>query len=415
MIELKKLTELEKLKISVQCEPVFLAYKEQKVFSGLFKTLSEGIPKKNHKELWLILTCILKGLRYGAKGARITLNNTHYSLANKVHRQRLYRPRVQEVLEHLDDNDWITFYKGYRFNDREKMTSCVFPTEKMLSLVDMDKVKRFAAKRDPLDFIEVKDKIGGKTVMLSLRDFRGYSVLSKQLESYNVLLSNTIIEMLTEDGEYIPCNVNYKRVFFRGLEHAGRFYSSGKFQTNPSRLRKYLKINGYSTTEVDFCNLHPRLLYTLEGIPLPDDWDAYVLEDIDCDRKFIKKAYLSILFSESEEKAIKSVLNQANMSQYKEMQNLSACSKLVNSVLEKNQGIRHYFFSENLWAKLQHLDSRLASYVIYKFTKVEKVCLGWHDSFVVVKSEREYLIDTMKEAWYSLFSNYMNFKVEVEY
>lgn len=415
MIELEHMTELERLKISVQCEPVFLVYRKQKAFTELFKELSKELPKKNHKEVWLILTCILKGLKYGSKGTRISLNKNHYTTANKLHNQKLYQPRVKEVLVELDKRGWIEFYKGYRNSNEDRMTTCVFPTDKMLSLLDMEKVKRLAAKRDPLDFIEIKDKVDGKTVMLSLRDFRGYSTLSKKLEAYNVLLSNSIIEMMTEDMEYVMCNVSYKRVFFQGLDQAGRFYAAGKFQTNKSELRQYLKINGYLTTEVDFCNLHPRLLYTLEGISLPSDWDAYIISDIDCNRSFIKGAYLSVLFAESEEQAVKSVLSKANKEKYKIMQTKKACESLVAKILEKNSQIRHHFFTENLWARLQHLDSRLASYVIYKFTDLKKVCLGWHDSFVVVKDDRQLLIDTMREAWFNIFASYDNFKVDIEY
>ena len=415
MIELEHMTELERLKISVQCEPVFLVYKEQKVFTKLFKELSKEIPKKNHKEVWLVLTCILKGLRYGSKGTRVSLDKNHYTSANKVHNQKLYQPRVKEVLNSLDEGGWIDFYMGYRNSSNDKMTTCVLPTDKMLSLVDMDKVKRYAAKRDPLDFIEVKDKIKGKTVMLSLRDFRGYSLFSKQLESYNSLLSKSTIEMMTEDGSYTKCNVSYKRVFFQGLDQAGRFYSSGKFQTNKSCLRKYLKIDNSLTTEVDFCNLHPRLLYTLEGISLPEEWDAYLIPEVGCSRSFIKGAYLSVLFAESEEQAVKSVLSKANKDKYKEMQTKKACKELVDKILEKNSKISHYFFTENLWARLQHLDSRLASYVIYKFTDSDKICLGWHDSFVVAKENRKLLMDTMREAWFNIFSSYDNFKVDIEY
>ena len=415
MIELEYMTELEKLKISVQCEPVFLVYKEQKVFTKLFKELSKEVPKKNHKEVWLILTCILKGLRYGSRGTRIPLDKNHYTSANKVHNQRLYQPRVKEVLTILDERGWIEFYMGYKNNNKDRMTTCIFPTDKMLSLVDMDQVKRYAAKRDPLDFIEVKDKVNGNTIMLSLRDFRGYSVLSKQLEAYNVLLSNTVIEMMTEDMEYLRCSVSYKRIFFQGFDQAGRFYSSGKFQTNKSWLRKYLKINGSLTTEVDFCNLHPRLLYTLEGISLSHEWDAYVIPDVDCSRSFIKRAYLSVLFAKSEEQAIKSVLSKANKEKLKVMQTKAACRSLVTKILEKNSPIRQYFFTENLWARLQHLDSRLASYVIYKLTSLKKVCLGWHDSFVVVQNDRQLLIDIMREAWFNIFASYNNFKVDIEY
>lgn len=415
MIELKDLTEMERIKISSQCEPVFLVYKKQKVFTEIFNRTSVNLKDKYHKELWLVLTCILKGLRYGAKGTRISLNKNHYTLANKVHGQGLYLPRLKKVLDHLDELGFIYYYKGYKLNEKEKMTTCVIPTDKFLSFIDMDKVKRFAAKRDPLDYIEVKGDSDGEVVMLSLKDFRGYTSYAKHLERYNILLSNSRVEASFDGIEYFDCSLSYKRVFFQGFDQAGRFYSTGSFQTMKSESRKHLKINGLKTTEVDFCNLHPRLLYTLEGIKLPIDWDAYCLENITCDRTFIKKAYLSVLFSESKEAAIKSILYSANKGGYKEYQNKPFCEELVNTILEKNKPIHNYFFQEKLWAKLQNLDGRLASYIIYKFTSDNDVCLGWHDSFVVTYDKRSELINIMKEAWYNIFGTYENFKVKVEY
>lgn len=415
MIELKDLTESERAKISTQCEPVFLVYKKQKVFNRIFNVVSEGLPDKNHKELWLVLTCILKGLKYGAKGARISLNRNHYVSANKVHGQGLYLPRLKKVLDHLDHQGFIHYYKGYKNNDQDKMTTCVLPTEKFLKHVDIDKIRKFAAKRDPLDYIEVKGDQNGKVVMLSLKDFRGYSSYAKHLEGYNILLSRSKIEASFDGKEYFNCCLSYKRVFFQGFDQAGRFYSTGSFQTMKSETRKYLKIDNCHTTEVDFCNLHPRILYTLEGLDLPVDWDAYSLEGLSCERTFIKKAYLSVLFSESKSEAIKSVLHSANTGGYKEYQNKKFCETLVDNIIDKNKPINKYFFKDKLWAKLQHLDSRLASYVIYKFTSLGEVCLGWHDSFVVREDKRKDLISIMKEAWYNVFGTYKNFKVKIEY
>ena len=41
-------------------------------------------------------------------------------------------------------------------------------------------------------------------------------------------------------------------------------------------------------------------------------WDAYDIKGVECERSFIKKAYLSVLFSETKDQAVMSVLNSAN-------------------------------------------------------------------------------------------------------
>lgn len=416
MIELQYLTEEEKVKISVKSEPVFLVAKKHKVFQELFNTVSKNIPNNCHTEVWMVLTCILKALKYNMSGARISLNKNHYTYANKVHNQRLYKPRVDKVLEVLDSEGYIIFYKGYKISDENKMTTTIFPTQKFMQHVDMDKVRRYAAKRDPLSYIEVKDKIDGDTVLLSLKDFRGYSLLSKQQEKYNKLLAESDIT-IDIDGVETKCGLIYKRVFFKDLEGAGRFYACGKFQVLKSETRCSIKISRQLTTEKDYANLHPRMLYTMENIELPDNWDAYNVDGVSASRDFIKKAYLAILFSPDYNTAVKSILQTATTEHREDsgIKNKKDAEYFISKVKEKNESIWHYFFQEYLWAKLQHMDSRLASHIIYKFTEDGEVCLGWHDSFVVRRECGGKLEDYMKEAWYNIFGTYKNFKITTEF
>lgn len=416
MIELQYLTEEEKVKISVRSEPVFLVAKKHKVFHPLFNTVSKNIPNNCHTEVWMVLTCILKALKYNMSGARISLNKNHYTYANKVHNQRLYKPRVDKVLEILDNEGYITFYKGYRISDENKMTTTIFPTQKFMQCVDVEKVKRYAAKRDPLAYVEVKDKVDGGTVMLSLKDFRGYSILSKQQEKYNKLLSEADVT-IEIGGVETKCGLVYKRVFFRDLEGAGRFYACGKFQVLKSETRCSIKISGQQTTEKDYANLHPRMLYTMENIELSCDWDAYSIEGVSASRDFIKKAYLALLFSSKYESAVKSILKTATTEHKLDsgIRNKKDAEHFISKVKEKNEVIWKYFFQEDLWSKLQHMDSRLASHVIYKFTEDGEVCLGWHDSFVVRKQYGGKLERYMEEAWYNVFGTYKNFKITTEF
>lgn len=423
MILLENLTEKEKVNISIQCEPKFLVAHKTRAFNKVFKKVKEDcFPRtnRNNEELWLVLTCLLKSLRYGTRGTRFSLDNNLYSIANKIHGQKLSAKRASNVIEVMESQGYLDYYKGYFFSEKNRMTSCIFSTEKFIDLLDMNVVRRYAAKRDPLSYIEVKDA-NDKTVLLSLQDFKGYSTQVKRIESYNNLLGNSCITV-QDNNERVVCSVAYKRVFSGDLDHAGRFYSYGTFQTKESSTRTSILINGHEVTEVDYANLHPRLLYTLEGVTLKDSWDAYAidgLEWINSDSKvrrgFLKKAYLSILFSEDEKQATKSVLSEANKMKDILISKAKDAAKVVESILNKNSKIRHWFFKERLWAKLQYMDSRLASYVIYTFTEDKEVCLGWHDSFVVAKYNQLKLIEYMRDAWYSLFGSYNNFKIDIEF
>lgn len=422
MLELRYLTEKERINISIQCEPFFLVSKETKQFKCIHQTLLPLVGRKYTKELWLVITAIVKAVKYGNSGTRFSLNKRHYVSANKIHKQKLSLDRTKKVLDVLDKEGYITYYKGFKVNDSFRMTTCLMITERLLQIINVENAKKFGLKRDPLSYIEIKDK-DNKKILLSVRDFRGYSTVTKWMEKYNNLLARHVVHIPDVDtGEMVKCSTVYKRIFSGDLESAGRLYAMGSFQVKKSELRKFMTINNKPTTEVDYCNIHPRMLYTLEGIGLKDEWDAYcipslkwVCEDKKALRTFFKGAYLSILFSEDKEEAIKSVLQKANKSNTINIKNKQDAEKVVDEVLYKNKPISHYFFKDRLWAKLQNMDSRLATFIIDRHTKLEKVCLGWHDSFVVLKEGRDFLIESMREAWYSMFGTYMNFKYDIEF
>jgi len=64
-------------------------------------------------------------------------------------------------------------------------------------------------------------------------------------------------------------HITLRRIFSRGsLKKGGRFYG-GWWENIPSKFRPYLTINGFATGEVDFSELHPRLLYLLNNQPVP--------------------------------------------------------------------------------------------------------------------------------------------------
>lgn len=422
MKELKTLTIRERVNISVQCEPIFLVMQKRKQFQPVFDVIKGELTKKYDKEVWLMVTILCKSIRYNNKGSRVPMNNNLYATANKVHGQSLSIKRLKHVIESLEYRGLLEFYKGYYNSAEDSMSSCILFSDKLLCNLNIPQIKRLAAKRDPLSFVEVKTKgENGEVVYLSLQDFRGYSTYVKKMEKYNELLSKSSIQMY--DGQnYVDCNVIYKREFFDNFQGAGRFYSLGKFQTNKSEYRKHLIVNNTPVTEVDYCNLHPRLLYTLEGIELPDGWDAYEIEGLSWVsdkpkdvRNFLKKSYLSVLFSKDKQTAIMSVLNSANKRKHIHISNKVSATKVVDSIIDKNGAISKYFFEENLWSKLQNMDSRLADSVIFDFINQGKVCLGWHDSFVVERDYQQELIQSMKEAWFSLFGTYMNFKIDVEF
>lgn len=426
MIELEKLTKPERIKISVQCEPKFFVANKQKRFKPLFDKIKEecfGSVRKYDDEIWLVITCLLKAIRYGNKGTRFSMNNNMYSLANKRHGQKLSCKRASVVIDKMDQQGWINVYKGYYRSKDDNMMSCVFYTDKFYNNLNTEAVKRYAQKRSPDEYVEIRPRKGEDPVVVSLSSFRGFSSITKSVEDFNNVLANSVIDMVIPDlNERVVCSVMYKRVFSGSLNEAGRYYAVGVFQTQKSESRKSIRVNKEFVTEVDYCNLHPRLLYTLEGIELPYNWDAYRVEGIEwvCSdskllRKAVKQFYMSVLFSDTEDEAVKSIISESNKLAHIKVKGKRDAKKVLQAIKDKNSEIKHWFFQERLWAKLQYMDGRLATHVINHFTSIKEVCLGWHDSFCVRKSLREQLKLAMLNAWRSLFGTDMNFKVETEF
>ena len=69
--------------------------------------------------------------------------------------------------------------------------------------------------------------------------------------------------------------VHLRRIYSRGVTYfGGRFYG-GWWQGLPSRYRPHITIDGYKTAEVDYSTMSLRLLYSKEGIKVPEKQDLY--------------------------------------------------------------------------------------------------------------------------------------------
>lgn len=423
MKELKDLPEKERILISLQCEPLFLVSKPNRVFNNIFDTLSEGLTDKYDKEVWLFITALVKAIKYRNNGTRFSLRRPDYVSANKIHNQGLSLDRTKEVLLLLEEQGFIDIYKGFYFSKKNSMSTCVMFNDRLLDMIDPSLAEKYGLKRDSNEYLEIK-AIDNNNTKLSLKGFRGSGILVKFMERYNNFLSKHTIQVLDEEtNKYVKCITIFKRVFSGGLSGAGRFYSIGKFQTLKSHLRRTFLIDGFPCTELDYSTIQPRFIYTRNGIKLPDEWDAYDIPTLrhicsgsDKDfRDFMKAVYLCVLFSTDKDQAIKGIQAKANKRKDINLSNNIACAYVMQEVLSFNKEISHEFFKERLWADLQNMDSRLTEFIIKAFLDKDEVCLGWHDSYVVRAECKDFLQETMEEAWRSLFSVDMNCKIKQEF
>ena len=200
---------------------------------------------------------------------------------------------------------------------------------------------------------------------------------------------------LTINGE--PLDVSYKRVFHDNLSGSGRYYSNNSFQTLKKEHRVDIQIDGVTTAELDYSAIHPRILYTLEGIVLDKNWKPY---DPDCalsqslPREVRKVGLLIMLFSKDRHSAVWELAKQSEYS-------YETCARLVESLEEHNEKIKKHFYQKDLWKALQHYDSRIASEVLALCMSRNICVLPYHDSFRVEESCAEILLGIMYEGYVS--------------
>jgi len=417
MIYLQTVTIQERINISFQCEHFFLQVKPSKKIMDVFNLLITFTDKRNRSELWCILTACLRANRYHSKGSQLSLDPKKYAIANKIHKQRLSITRMHRLISDLEDAGMITMYKGFKGS----MMSCFLMSDTLEGMMPNVPDKEVLL-RTPDEFIEIKDYTTGEKVT-DCRGHQGVALIKEDMTEYNKLLNNHTI---TIDNK--KANVCYKRVFANSLNGGGRFYTLNGFMNNKSYLRKTIKIDGNCVTEVDYCNLHPRILHVLNGEKLSPTWEPYAIPDDIIPhtasgkaqlRNLCKLGMMCILYSKSKRGAISAIVDKVRKD--KESYNLldmsekGSYTRIIETLIEKNSLIKDSFFDEDGWKKLQHIDSKLCTYIIKKFTRLGKVCLPYHDSWVVVKEDQQLLIDSMREAWFNVFSTEMNFKYKVEF
>jgi hypothetical protein len=196
-------------------------------------------------------------------------------------------------------------------------------------------------------------------------------------------------------------HVNLKRVFSRGsMERGGRFYG-GWWQFIPSEYREFITINGLATVEIDYSELHPRLLYLGQGLapPTGDLYDIGLVidgkpydpssEPYKSQRGIVKEVFNALLNDESgryrmNEGQVKTI----GIKQSELKKRLIKKHPPLKSVLGKGVGLG-----------FQYLDSQVAEVVMLDLLKQGVTCLPVHDSFIVPRHQGELLHAAMLKAF----------------
>ncbi len=222
------------------------------------------------------------------------------------------------------------------------------------------------------------------------------------LERVNSLLSRTEFtidrEGIAKDGQWLriddylvsPKSTAMHRVYNGGWTLGGRFY--GSFWMNMrGEDRRHILIDGSETVEVDYDQLHARIIYAWAKKKLVGD--AYVIDGFE--RKIAKRAFFIIVNARSylaAKGAVAELLTEKSLDP-------KLADKLITAMKERHREVDQYFHS-GCGLKLQNLDSQMAEYVLRIMTIQKGIpCLPIHDSFIVPEEHADRLVKAMKVAY----------------
>ena len=253
------------------------------------------------------------------------------------------------------------------------------------------------------------------TQHLWLQTWPGYNYLGHQLPG-------------TKTTRIQPDALTYNRVFLRGrLDKGGRYYSV--VSSVPRQHRLYITANGERLVELDFRALHPRMLYDLNGQPLPTG-DLYDV-GLPIEHRPLVKCLLLLLINLQKDKGMRSILGALNgfhgksglwgvslrklraeddhasllgilaekqSSPLPERWPAEQVKRAIAAIKVKHAAIEQHFFSD-AGVYLQYLDSQIAGLIASEFAAARIPLLILHDGFFTVQSAEVMLRNQMLEAY----------------
>ncbi|MCA1777580.1 MAG: hypothetical protein LC676_18810 [Loktanella sp.] len=187
------------------------------------------------------------------------------------------------------------------------------------------------------------------------------------------------------------------RIFNKDLTRGGRFYAMGaSWQNVKAEARKSLTIGGESVVELDYCTMHPAILYAEAGANMPSD--CYEISG--WPRKLVKVAMLTLINAPTKQKARLSIAHNELMADRAELGSQEAmrlASELIDDIKRLHKPIAKSFHSD-AGARLMGIDATMAETVMSIMLAQGIVVLPVHDSFLVPASQAEKLEDAMLQA-----------------
>ena len=205
-------------------------------------------------------------------------------------------------------------------------------------------------------------------------------------------------ERLFDDTEKQPIDLTKRtlvRIFSNNsFEEGGRFFR-GWWQNVPSEYRPYITIDSKATSEHDYSQLNPNMIYSVYNKELGSE-DAYSRVAGPEHRNVVKQAFNAMFQATTtlDKKPDGIELDAIGMT-WKE---------LKEEILNAHKPIKDYFF-KGLGNRLQFEDSIIAENLMLQFAKMDAPALPIHDSFIMHHGFSTYgeLEEAMRRAFHDRF------------
>lgn len=372
----------------------------------------------------------LSVIHKGAKGkARISLDRNAYGkgtndpITYDIHVGRAYRGMI--ALGYLEQtNKGYHNRSGNKHDPNKSKRTRYQATAKLVGLFDDGDQNIFPVIIPPqsAELLRVNDTKTGKRYvpdkMPETRRMRG------NLEKINSVLLSHWFDLAISDDESLAlaerlkrsdkppismCNRSLYRVFNDPkLKTGGRFYG-GWWQGIPNKdkdkngketvkYRPNLVVNGESMIELDYKEIHPVILYAMEGVECPDECYASVItykklpegKTSKNFRDIIKMLFHAMLNAEPE---LKNPPGRIKLSDYG-----LRFSDVMEAIKTYHAPIAHHF-GTGIGLKLQRTDSDIAEQVMMHFIDKGIPILPVHDSFLIAESHAAELRTVMEQAF----------------
>ncbi|MDA9310990.1 hypothetical protein N9Q35_02390 [Amylibacter sp.] len=262
--------------------------------------------------------------------------------------------------------------------------------------------------------IILRNKVDGRKVNVPYEDIRKTNLYRSNLKTINECFLGHWADLRIKNTEYTKLanrvsedidlsSRTLVRIFSNGsFEEGGRFYR-GWWQNVPSEYRKFITIDEKVTTEYDFSQLSPHMLYFAYNKDMGQE-DAYDRVLDGQHRKIVKQAFNAMVQSKTplNSKPNKIDLDGLEMS----------WDDLRQQILDSHKPISHLFFT-GVGNKLQFKDSCIAESVMLQFANQNQVALPIHDSFMMQEGYAGHLEEAMRRAFYDEFEADIPLKQEV--